>query len=145
MNKLGHRVIGRAATEKAQAIEKARAQHFGPRVIGQIFQRRTEIAEAEKDSRADPALRQAKREAAAKERGEAETKAAAVEAPITATLVELEKALSASPQFYETLYEAEKQRAEGARKGALRLFLAFELDHDDRAERKAEIEALLAG
>lgn len=145
MNKLGHRVIGRQAAENAKAIEKARAQHFGHRVIGKIFQRRTEIADSEKDSRADPAARQAKREQAAKERSETKTKAAAIEAPITATLTELERALDSSPQFYETLYEAEKQRVDGARKGAMRLFLAFELDHGDRAERKTEIEQLLGG
>lgn len=145
-NKFGARVIGQAAAEEAQVIEKARAQHFGPRVIGEIFQRRTEIVEEQKDSRSDPSTKQAKREAAAKQRADTKAKEQeVVEAPITANLNELADALQTNPAFYEALFEAEKQRAEGPRKGALRLFLAHELEHEDREDRKAEIEELLGG
>lgn len=149
MSNFGHRVIGREAAEREQVIEKARAKHFGPRVIGQIFQRREEIEEQERDSRSDPAAKQAKKkaaaEAAAKRRADAEAQQEVVEAPITANLKELEEALGQNPAFYEMLYGSELQRAEGPRKGALRLFLAHELEHEDREERKAEIEALLTG
>lgn len=153
MNKFGHRVIGRQAAKQAQEIEKARAQHFGPRVIGQIFQRRKDIAAAEeKDTRSNPATKLAKREAAkqdpavaAEQRGDAAAKQETIEAPITANLQELEHALANSPAMYERLFESEKLRAEGPRKMALRLFLAHEMEHEDREERKNEIEELLKG
>jgi hypothetical protein len=150
MSHFGHRVIGKNAAQREQTIQKSRANHFGSRVIGKIFERRAEIEEQEKDTFSDPQARQAKKEAAAEaaaKRAEAEAEQEVVEAPITANLNELEEALKMNPGFYEILYGSELKRAEGPRKGALRLFLAHELETEglDREERKAEIEALLTG
>jgi len=152
MSHFGSRVIGKQAADREETIKKTRARHFGSRVIGKIFERREEIEEQEvKDSLSNPAAREAKKaaaaEAAAAKRAEADAAKEVVEAPITANLSELEEAMKINPAFYETLYGSELGRAEGPRKGALRLFLAHELETDglNREDRKAEIEALLQG
>ena len=90
----------------------------------------------EKDSRSDPAKKKAKREAKTEV-------AAEVEVPVTTSLDDLETALDGNPEFYEGLYGQELLRPSGPRKGALRLFLKFEMGHEDREDRKAEIEAAL--
>ena len=66
-----------------------------------------------------------------------------VEAPITANLSELEEALELNPAYYETLFATELAREGGARKGALRHFLAHEEKHEAREDRIAEITVLL--
>ena len=61
----------------------------------------------------------------------------------TASLDDLESALEGNAEFYEGLYSQELLRPSGPRKGALRLFLKFEMGHEDREDRKSEIEAAL--
>ena len=65
------------------------------------------------------------------------------EVPVTASLDDLESALEGNAEFYEGLYSQELLRPSGPRKGALRLFLKFEMGHEDREDRKSEIEAAL--
>jgi ketosteroid isomerase-like protein len=86
-------------------------------------------------------VKQAKREEAAEQRAEAEIQT--IEAPTTTNLEELQAALEGNPAFYEALYDAEFKRASGPRKSALRLFLVFEMEHEDREDRKADIEKAL--
>lgn len=142
MSHFGSRVIGHEkAAEEAEAV-KTRSSHFGSRVIGDVLLKRRLLARQDdgaRDSRSDPSVKQAKKKAAQ----EAATKTEIVEAPVTASLEELEAALEGNEAFYEGLYTQEMLRPSGARKGALRLFLKFEMEHEDRDDRKAEIEAAL--
>ena len=146
MSHFGHRVIGRAKASEEAEVEKTGASHFGPRVIGEVLdkrrrQRREEMG-LERDSRSDPAVKQAKKEAsqaAPEEPQEPEV----VEAPTTTNLEDLKVALEGNESFYEGLYSAELLRPSGPRKSALRLFLKFEMGHEDREDRKAEIAAAL--
>jgi hypothetical protein len=141
-NHFGSRVIGHEkAAEQAEAVA-TRSSHFGSRVIGDVLAKRRLQARQDdgaKDSRSDPAVKQAKKKASQDKVEKAEL----VEAPVTASLDELEAALEGNAAFYEGLYTQELLRPSGPRKGALRLFLKFEMDHEDREDRKAEIEAAL--
>ncbi len=146
MSHFGSRVIGHQKAAEEAAVEKTRANHFGPRVIGDILaKRRLEARQddgaQEPDSRSDPAVKKAKREEAAEKRAEAEVET--IQAPTTTNLEELTAALEGNPAFYEQLYAAEFARPSGPRKSALRLFLVFEMDHEDRDDRKADIEKAL--
>lgn len=138
----GSRVIGhKKAAEERDAVTSG-AHHFGRRVIGDVVARKKELRMArEAEARGDPPpeVREAKAEKPDTPEGEIET----VEAPITTNLDELEAALAGNPAFYETLFEAEKDRASGPRKQGLRLLLAHEISHDNRDERKDEIQELL--
>ena len=135
MSHFGPRVIGSEKHAEAEIIEKARANHFGSRVIGKIFEKVPAPAAEAKDTRSDPAKKAAKRQGPER-----------IEAPVTANLQELEAALNGNPMFYEPLFQAELGRAEGPRKGALRIFLAHELalDSGPRETRMDEIEGLLS-
>jgi hypothetical protein len=149
MGHFGERVIGhRKAAEQAEVAEK-RADHFGSRVIGDVLAKRRLEARTDegaqrfkpkKDTRSKPG---AKKEKAAAKKA-AEEKAEVIEAPITSNVEELQSALEGNPAFYDQLYEAEFLRPSGPRKSALRLFLKHEMEHLDRDDRKAEIEAALA-
>ncbi len=157
----GSRVIGHVKAEEESILEETRAVHFGHRVIGDILaKRRLEAREDDgaKDARSDPATKLAKRakaaEDAAEQRANAEKRAASkaekkeeevevVEAPVTTNLQELQAALEGNAAFYEGLYSSEFARPSGPRKSALRLFLVFEMEHEDREDRKADIEAAL--
>jgi hypothetical protein len=115
-------------------------------VIGDILAKRRLEARQDAgaqapDSRSDPAVKQAKKEGAAKQRADAEIET--IEAPTTTNLEELQTALEGNPAFYEALYDAEFKRASGPRKSALRLFLVFEMEHEDREDRKSDIEKAL--
>ncbi len=150
MSHFGSRVIGHQKAAEEAAVEKTRANHFGPRVIGDVLaKRRLEARQDEgaqaHDSRTDPAVKKAKREGAAKQRAETEVEAEVetIQAPTTTNLEELTAALEGNPAFYEQLYAAEFARPSGPRKSALRLFLVFEMDHEDRDDRKADIEKAL--
>ena len=68
---------------------------------------------------------------------------AVFEAPVTASLKELESALESNPSFYETLFTSEVERVGGPRKGAMRLFLAHETVSENREDRLIEIHELL--
>jgi hypothetical protein len=142
MSHFGNRVIGhQKAAEEAEAVA-TKSSHFGSRVIGDVLAKRRLLARKDdgaKDSRSDPSVKKAKKKASQ----EAASKAEIIEAPVTASLEELEAALEGNAAFYEGLYTQEMLRPAGARKGALRLFLKFEMEHEDRDDRKAEIEAAL--
>ena len=137
----GSRVIGRQKAAEEAVVSKTKANHFGPRVIGDVLaKRRLEARQDEgaKDTRTTPAKKKAKQEASKKKA----TKTL-VEAPVTTNLGELEAALNSNDEFYEGLYANEFIRPSGPRKSALRLFLKFEMAHEDREARKTEIEAAL--
>ena len=141
MSHFGSRVIGRKKAAEEAEVEKTGADHFGPRVIGDVLAKRRLLARKddgaghEKDSRRDPSKKAKK--AAKKEATEA------VEVPVTTSLDDLQAALEGNSEFYEGLYSQELLRPSGPRKGALRLFLKFEMEHGDREDRKSEIEAAL--
>jgi len=146
MSHFGHRVIGRTKAAEEAEVKKTGASHFGPRVIGDVLdkrrrQRREELG-FEKDSRSTPGKKKAKKEAAQQAREEPQ-EPEVVEAPTTTNLEDLEAALEGNAAFYEGLYSAELLRPSGPRKTALRMFLKFEMAHEDREDRKAEIEAAL--
>ncbi len=151
----GSRVIGHVRADEEAVLEETRAVHFGHRVIGDVLaKRRLELrlddGAREKDARSDPAKRVAKRDAAkvarddAEQRAKTETEIETIEAPTTTNLEELAAALEGNPAFYDALYSAEFARASGPRKSALRMFLVFEMEHENRDDRKADIEAALA-
>lgn len=142
----GHRVIGRQRAAAEATVQQARADHFGPRVIGDVLAKRrleartddgAQKLKPQKDSRKTPGAK-AKKAAAAEETTDV------IEAPITSNVEELKDALEGNPAFYDQLYDAEFLRPAGPRKSALRVFLKHEMEHLDRDERKAEIEAALA-
>lgn len=156
----GNRVIGHQKAEEESILEETRAVHFGHRVIGDVLaKRRLEAREDDgaKDARSDPATKIAKRAKAAEEAAEkratvtvegavagaVEGAIETIEAPVTTNLQELAAALEGNAAFYEGLYASEFARPSGPRKSALRLFLVFEMEHEDRADRKADIEAAL--
>lgn len=149
MSHFGSRVIGKAKAAAEAVVEKTRSDHFGPRVIGDILAKRRLEARQDDggkmvpDSRSDPGVKQAKREEAAKQRAEVEVEIETIQAPTTTNLEELQVALEGNPAFYEQLYDAEFKRVQGPRKSALRLFLVFEMEHEDREDRKADIEKAL--
>jgi len=145
----GNRVIGHTKAAEEAVLEETRAVHFGHRVIGDVLaKRRLEMRQDDgaKDSRSDPTEKAVKRakavEKAAEQRAEAEIEK--IEAPTTTNLEELASALEGNPAFYEALYSAEFARASGPRKSALRMFLVFEMENENRDDRKADIEAALA-
>ena len=148
----GSRVIGAEKAEEEAIIKRSGAEHFGVRVIGEILARRKslEAQTQEKDSRSDPVEKQRKREDRAKQRAEAkkaekaEKEMDTVQAPTSTNLEELQSALEGNPAFYEDLYSEELKRIPRPRKAALRLFLVFEMEHEDRDERKTEIEEALS-
>lgn len=144
MSHFGHKVIGhRKAAEEAE-VQATGASHFGTRVIGDVLaKRRLQLRQDDgaKDSRSDPAKKQAKKKKSQEPKAEAVEETGSV--PVTTSLDELEEALEGNAAFYEGLYSQELLRPAGPRKGALRLFLKFEMAHEDREDRKAEIEAAL--
>jgi len=150
----GNRVIGHQKAEEEAIMEETKAVHFGHRVIGDVLaKRRLEMREDDgaKDARSDPATKLAKRAKAAEEAAEKRAAVTAepdeeievIEAPVTTNLQELTAALEGNAAFYEGLYASEFARPSGPRKSALRLFLVFEMEHEDREDRKADIEAAL--
>ncbi len=144
MGHFGERVIGhKKASEQAQVAEK-RADHFGSRVIGDVLAKRR--LEARKDDGAGHPRKDTRKTPGAKAKKKAveEKVADVIEAPITSNVEELQGALEGNPAFYDQLYDAEFLRPSGPRKSALRVFLKHEMEHLNRDDRKAEIEAALA-
>lgn len=147
----GSRVIGHQKAKEEEILEETRAVHFGHRVIGDVLAKRRLEARTDdgaKDARSDPATKIAKRAKAAEEAAEKRAAVTAeeieeVEAPVTTNLQELTSALEGNAAFYEGLYASEFARPSGPRKSALRLFLVFEMENEDREDRKADIEAAL--
>ena len=118
-------------------------------MIGDVLaKRRLEMRKDDgaKDSRSDPKTKLADRAKAAKDAAQqrADAEIETIEAPTTTNLEELASALEGNPAFYEALYSAEFARASGPRKSALRMFLVFEMENENRDDRKADIEAALA-
>jgi hypothetical protein len=172
MGHFGSRVIGTKRAAEEAVVAEVRADHFGPRVIGEVLRRRRAIAgistaddanaeAAEKDTRSDPKKKKKKRAKKAK-KAEAKVEATGVATPeekselrakadledvevSTTTIEELQKALADNPTFYEPLYRSEFARASGPRKTALRIFLLYEMDHENRDSRKLEIEEAIEG
>jgi len=140
MSKFGKRVLGKAATERQEAMKRNPGNKFGTRVIS----RRAQRLEQEKEQQAEVKASSTKiidvGEAVKAPEPVTVVKA---EAPITANLDELEGALKQNPAFYETLFESELDRADGPRKGALRLFLAHEMAGESREDRLGAIQELL--
>jgi hypothetical protein len=145
-NHFGNRVIGhQKAAENAEAVA-TRSSHFGTRVIGDVLAKRRLQERGDdgaRDSRSDPATKKAKGQKPQEEATTATTATEAVELPTTTNLEELKDALDGNEAFYEGLYTNELIRPSGPRKAALRLFLKFEMEHEDREDRKTEIEAAL--
>lgn len=145
----GNRVIGHQKAAEQAEVQEKRADHFGPRVIGEVLAARR-LKNRTDEGAGHPTKKDTRKTPGAKAKKKAEAKAAAeaapevIEAPTTTNFEELQTALEGNPAFYEGLFTAEFQRASGPRKSALRLFLAFEMEHLDRDDRKAEIEAALA-
>lgn len=132
MPKFGPRKLGQAKFEAAKLREKTQKK-FGPRKFGA---RKAAQMKADLDA--------------------AEAKAAGMdvvdEAPVTVDVVaattsikQVDEALAENPMLYEEMYGLELARAEGPRKGALRIFLAQEmnLEGGPRDERLGQIEELL--
>lgn len=119
--------------------------HFGPRKIGQAaFEKQAKVNEPSRygprKGGGEPAVDTATAIA------ETEAKAAAEKEPVSyTTLAQLEEALEENPSLYEEFYALEMKRADGARKGAIRLFLEQEIRHADgpRESRLNELESLL--
>ena len=130
MPKFGPRKVG-AAAFKAAALREETGKKFGPRKFG-----------ARKAAAMNAALVAADAEATGKMTADTAPPAA----PVTATSIkQVDVALKENPATYEELYALELERAEGPRKGALRIFLAAEmnLEGGPRDERLAQIEGLL--
>ena len=127
-------------------IKGTRAVQFGRRGVGAVLEERGRQRRGqqsvEKDSRSDPAVKKAKKEKS-QEAPEEPQEPEIVEAPTTTNLEDLKAALDGNESFYEGLYSAELLRPSGPRKSALRMFLKVEMAHEDREDRKAEIEAAL--
>jgi len=130
MPKFGIRKIGAAAFKAAQLREES-TQKFGPRKFGA---RKAAVMKAAIDA------------ADAEATGGQTPDTAPPVAAVTATSIkQIDEALRENPALYEELYALELERTEGARKGALRIFLAAEmnLEGGPRDERMAQIEGLL--
>ncbi len=117
----GPRVIGAEAFAKAMAQVKAGVDKFGPRVRGV--------------KGATPAPSPGARTEHGKRIPAASNDAVSIE--------ELSRILSEGPTFFDGLYETELSRAEGARPGALMVFLAAEKAGKHRADMIEEITGLL--
>lgn len=119
--------------------------HFGPRKIGQTaFAKQAKVNESSRygprKGGGEPAVDSATAIA------ETEAREAAEKKPVSyTTLAQLEEALEENPSLYEEFYALEMKRADGARKGAIRLFLEQEIQHADgpRESRMNELESLL--
>lgn len=149
MSRFGARVVGKERAAIQQIEKKHHTKRFGSRVIGDVLARKHALAKESDDgydSEAAAEKMKARRDApkeAAKKREAPPVET--VEAPVTANLDELGEALVGNPAFFGTLFDAEKVRAGGPRKGALRLFLAHALEHEHDEEEVEEIQGLLKG
>ena len=141
MSNFGKRVIGKRAEQQQAALRKNPGNKFGTRVVSRRAQRLEQEAAAEAEVKASsPQIIDV---GDAVKSTEPVVPVVKAEAPITANLDELEGALKQNPAFYETLYQSELERAEGPRKGALRLFLAHEMAGESREDRLGQIQGFL--
>jgi len=132
MPKFGPRKVGQANFEASKLREKA-VKKFGPRKFGH---RKAAQMKAELDA--------AEAKAAGLENVDLEPATAPVVVAAT-SIKQLDQALKDNPALYEELYKLEVARPDGPRKGALRIFLAAEmnLDGGPRDERLEQIQDLL--
>ena len=108
----GERVIGQEAAAAALAAQKGGSEVFGTRVVG--VPEPTTQALARKNSQFGPAVLEGAHETDTKGN------------PGSISVEELEKVLTANPTFFDSLYEGELGRKEGARTAALEVFLLSE-------------------
>lgn len=140
MPKFGPRKMGEAAFKAAKLREK-HTKKFGPKKYG---------ARKAAEMKAELAAAEALAAGESEELYDALTGPVApvetTDAVLTATSIkQIEDALQENPALYEELYALELERPDGPRKGALRIFLAAEmnLESGPRDERLSEIEDLL--
>lgn len=150
MGRFGSRVIGAEKVAAEQAIRRRNpGRRFGARVLGDVMADRAEIEAKEKDqslaAKKARASRKAAKEAAETRAADADEKVEEGTAPILTSLKEMTAALDSNPALYEKLYVSELDRAEGPRKGTLRLFLSHELDNANRDQRIEDIQQMLKG
>lgn len=131
--KFGIKKIGRAKFELEKA-QKIQTRHFGPRKFGK---KKAALMQAVVDEAAEVV----ELEATKKEGKPVEPELATG----TTSIKQVDEALQENPIVYEELYKLEFDRAEGVRKGAMRLFLAAEVGREEgpREDRMAEIEGYL--
>ncbi len=133
MPKFGPRKVGQANFEASKLRETA-VRKFGPRKFGV---RKAAQMKAELDA--------ADAKAAGIEPVD-EAPPVTVDTTVTATSIkQVDEALKENPALYEELYALEVARPDGPRKGALRIFLAAEmnLEGGPRDERLEQIQDLL--
>ena len=131
MPKFGPRKIGHAQFEAEEAREKVQSK-FGPRKFG-------------KRKAAEMAAAVAVAESVVEEERAVEP-ARVVDGEFTAASIkQIDVALKENPALYEELYILERERPDGGRKGAFRIFLAMAmaLEGGPRDERMAELEERL--
>ncbi len=136
-------------------MKKETGPHFGPRKIGQA-QFNLKTAQATKEQHFGP-KKFGPKKVAEMDAAVAEAKQKVVDEkkkpkPVdtsettgSTSIKQIDKALQDNPAVYEEMYALELQRAEGPRKGALRLFMAAEVAREGgpREDRIAELDAAL--
>ena len=132
--KFGPRKIGLAEFRRQQVTMKQKTK-FGPRKFGhkKAAQRAVELAEV--NAAADAAkVEQAPGPKPFKDEPEG-----------TLSIKQIGAKLTENVSLYEEFYQMELVRAEGPRKGAMRIFLAFEMGKDEGPDeaRLQAIEAVL--
>lgn len=136
VNHFGPAVIGQAAYEENKQLEESGALIFGPAVLGYPPE-----AVAAAEAKLGPAA-QTPAPAPATKLDYSEDADMLADAPkepkppayTALSIPELEKALAANPADFDRLYRGEFARPDGARKGALGVFLSHEQTHLNRPE-----------
>ena len=126
----GPKKIGQAEFNLQQA-RATKEQHFGPKKFG-----------PKKVAEMDAAVAEAKKKVS----DEKKPKPVDTSGTTGSTSIkQIDQALQDNPAVYEEMYSLELQRAEGPRKGALRLFMAAEVAREGgpREDRLAELDAAL--
>ena len=130
MANFGYRKIGKAAFE-VEKIKNVVKSKFGPRKFGarKAAAMAADLAVAESVVEAERVVEPAR----------------VVDDETMASIKQIDTALQENPALYEELYKLELERPDGARKGALRIFMREEmaLEGGPRDERQAELENLL--
>ncbi len=125
----GPRKIGQAAFD-LQVVKGKKEEHFGPRKFGK-----------KKAAQMKAAVVAAEQRVVEEKAG----KPLANDKVVTASIKQIDQGLQENPAVYEEMYALELERAEGPRKGAMRLFMAAEVARDGgpREDRLMEIEGFL--
>ena len=117
--------------------------HFGPKKVGKAaYAAQAAIVESKSHVFGHKKLSKSP-QAAVEPKAEAPP---AAPVKVSISVKALTATLKNSPETYEEMYAAELVREDGARKGALRIFLATEMALESPREgRVQEIESLLGG